>query len=141
MNNPGIATQLIDLLMTLFRPLDLIIVILVLVFGTAAVFRFQGGKGARAEVYVDNRKAAVFSLEGPETVKAIRTRIGRVELRVGNGTIRVVRSPCKQKICILQGEIAHTHERIICVPARMVIRVVEPENADSSEQPIDAVSY
>lgn len=130
-----------ELVMKLFRLLDIMIVLLIVAIGVAFIFLFEGSRGARAEVYVSGRKAAVFSLEGPEQMKEIQTRIGTVRIQVGKGSIHVVESPCKQKICILQGEIQHTHEKIICVPARMVITIVNPDESNDSQPKIDAVSY
>lgn len=127
--------------MKLIRPLDYFIIFIVLVMATAAVFLFKGTTGARAEIYVNKRKAAVFSLSGPETVKEINTRIGKIQLLVGNDHIKVLKSPCKQKICMLQGAIQHTHENIICLPAQMVISIVGPEDPENPFNQIDAISH
>ncbi len=127
--------------MKLIRPLDCLIILIVLVIGIAAVFLFRGTTGAKAEVYVNKRKTAVFSLSGPESIKEIDTQIGKIRLEIGNGSIRVLQSPCNQRICILQGAIHHTHENIICLPARMVISITGPEDADNPYNQIDAISH
>lgn len=127
--------------MKLIRPLDIIIVLLLLSAGTVSFFLIRGEQGARAEVYVDNRRVAVFSLSGPEQLKEIPTRIGNVQLAVGGGAIRVVKSPCTQKICVLQGRIRHTHEKIVCLPAQLVVTIVDPDKTEPAHGDVDAVSY
>lgn len=127
--------------MKLIRPLDSLIILLLLAAGGISFVLVKGEQGARAEVYVDNRRAAVFSLSGPEQLKEIKTGIGTVQLLVGEGAIHVVKSPCRRKICILQGKIRHTHEKIICVPAHMAITIIDPDKPGSEQGGVDAVSY
>lgn len=125
--------------MKLFRPLDSLLVAALVIATLIAVYAFQGSSGNRAEVHVDGEPVAVFDLESQPRQAEIDTRIGRIQLEIGRGTIRVLNSPCPQKICMLQGEIAHTHQQIICLPARMTIRIIN--SADHSTPQFDAISH
>lgn len=88
---------------------------------------------------MESEKVASFRLAGKEKTVFIETRIGKVELKVGKGSIQVLSSPCDHKICILQGAIQHTHEHIICLPARMYISITHGD--DNPFDQIDAISY
>ncbi len=127
--------------MKLIRPFDFVIGALIIIFAIMALVVFQGTEGGRAEVYVNKRKAAVFSLSGPERSKEIQTRIGKMQLLVGQGSIRVLTSHCSQKICILQGAIQYTHESIICLPSQVYIKIVKSNDSENPYQRIDAISY
>lgn len=96
--------------------------------------------GTTAEIYVSNRKAARFNLNGEIQQKEIPTRIGKIKIQFGHGEIRVIHSPCDQKICMLQGAIRHTFEQIVCLPARMQIVLTSTTPSLNSEE-IDAVSH
>lgn len=107
------------------RPFDLIVVSLILVIiCMLALFLREKDVGKKAEVYVGKNLYAVFNLDKEEEIKEIETKIGTVRLKVGNGKISVHSSPCRNKICMLRGEISHSHERIICLPTKMTIRII-----------------
>jgi hypothetical protein len=61
-----------------------------------------------------------FELSGP---------LGSTKLQISNGAVRVLSSPCPQKICIGMGQVSRSGELLACVPNRLVIRI-EGESAD-----------
>lgn len=103
--------------------------------------RFKGKGGSSAEVFLENRKIASFDLSGSLRTKTIDSRIGAITLEVGQSSIRVLQSPCNQKICLLQGAIKETHEHIICLPARMYITIVSENTTQNPFDAVDAFSY
>ena len=127
--------------MTFFRPFDLLILGLVLLGASVAYSLMDEEPGAIAEVYVSNRKAASFNISGAIQQKEIQTRIGKIRIEFGEGAIKVVHSPCNQKICILQGAIRHTYEHIICLPARMQIILTRTSQPADEKNTIDAISH
>ena len=124
-----------------FRPFDSVLVILICGLTIASFFLLKGTSGSRAEIYLESHKIASFELNGSERFKEIDSRIGTIQIRVGEGTIQVLESPCSQKICILQGAIRETHEHIICLPARMVISIINQKSGETSTDAVDAFSY
>jgi len=125
---------------TFFRPFDLFLLALVILGASVAYSLMDEEPGAIAEVYVSNQKAASFIISGETQQKEIQTRIGKIRIEYGQGAIRVVHSPCNQKICMLQGAIRHTHEHIICLPAQMQIILTRSTQPSDSEA-IDAISH
>ena len=119
-----------------FRPFDSVIILLVCMATIGSFIQLKGKSGSKAEIYLETKKIASFELNGPKRIKEIDSRIGKIKIQVGEGSIRVLKSPCNQKICILQGAIQETHEHIICLPARMYISII---NLKSKENPFDAV--
>ena len=126
--------------MTFFRPFDLILLTLVILGASVAYSLMDEEPGAIAEVYVSNRKAASFNISGETEQKEIQTRIGKIKIEYGQGTIKVLHSPCNQKICVLTGAIRHTYEHIICLTAQMQIVLIRSTQPSDSES-IDAISH
>ncbi len=126
---------------TLIRPLDSIIIVFILISTGLAFYLLKGNTGSKAEIHLGSKRIARFELQGDDRIKLIDTRIGQIKVRVGNGSIQVLSSPCDQKICILQGAIHNTHEHIVCLPAQMYISIVNSENADNLFDDIDAISH
>ncbi len=123
------------------RPLDILLIILVVISALSSFFLFKGQSGSKAEVYVAGSKAAVFDLNGKIQEKEIKTSIGLVRIKYGLGSIQIIKSPCTQKICILKGAVKTTHDHIICVPAQLTITVVNEDDSTSVLKGIDAFSH
>jgi hypothetical protein len=123
-----------------FRPFDVLLLTSVAAAAVWALFTSEGSTGTHADVYVQDRKAARFDLSEPERVKKISTDIGELSIRFGNGKIGVEHSPCPQKICMKKGEISETHEQIICLPARVLIRITGGSGTVKPEDTVDAVT-
>jgi hypothetical protein len=127
--------------MTLIRPLDIILLVIITAAAAGSFFLMEKEAGSQAEIYVNNRKTASFNLDGPVQFKDINTKIGKVRVKYGNGTIQVTQSPCVQKICIHQGSISHIYENIICLPAQLQIVIIDETNSLKSADGIDVISY
>ncbi|MGQ9631166.1 MAG: NusG domain II-containing protein [bacterium] len=81
-------------------------------------------------------KERVISLlrDGVITVEGA---LGDMKIEIKGGRARVIESNCPDKICIKQGWIANRGETIICVPNRVVIKVL----GEPPLNPVDAISY
>lgn len=127
--------------MRFFRPFDALVIALISAITLISFIQFKGKGGSRADVFLESRKTASFDLKGEHHLKKIETRIGTITLEIGQNSIKVLDSPCNQKICLLQGEIKETHEHIICLPARMYITIVSDKMNQNPFGTVDAFSY
>ncbi|MBU2515203.1 NusG domain II-containing protein [bacterium] len=127
--------------MAFFRPLDVLILILLFFSAIISFISFKSVSGSQAEIRIQNKTIAMLDLNQPLQEREIPTRIGVVTIQYGEGSIRVISSPCTQKICLLQGAIESTHEHIICLPARMTISIINDRNTINPLEKIDAFSY
>ena len=110
-----------------------IILFLVLaIMSVLAIFimRFAEPVGKTARIFSNNKLVRTVSLD-----KDVEFTIQNGEnyniIRVRNGKISVVKSDCKNQICVRQGEIDSSLFPIVCAPNGLVIRV------DSSEKSSD----
>ncbi|MCA1755227.1 MAG: NusG domain II-containing protein [Spirochaeta sp.] len=66
-----------------------------------------------------------FSVEGP---------LGPTEIEIADGEIRVVASPCRDKICIGAGWVSQSGQWIACLPNRVFVQVQSAAEADVDVQ-------
>jgi hypothetical protein len=135
------SISLVIIKMTLIRPLDIVVLVLIAAATVGSFFLMKKEAGSRAEIYVNNRKAASFNLDGPDQLKSIPTKIGEVRVKYGHGSVQVIQSPCPQKICIHQGAISHTYQNIICLPAQLQVVIIDETNSLKPADGIDGISY
>ena len=113
-----------------FKPADLIIYITLLaIFLLGAFISAHGNKG--------DVKIAIITLDGQEVHRVDLSSVdtpyefvieasseGYNLIRVEKGRIRVVRASCPDQIDVKQGWISKTHQSIICLPHRLLIRIL-----------------
>ena len=107
---------------------DLAILLLILAAGLSITWYFWHGAvpGREIVVSVDNLERYRFSLE-KDGEHTIRGRLGPMRIRIEGGRARVTASGCPLKICMKMGGISRSGQSIICLPNRVVIRVVGEE--------------
>lgn len=120
----------------LFGALDALVLALV---GAGAAFAWMTGpgeQGARATAFVGGKPVAWWPLSGALRTDTVQAALGPVVVRHGEGAIRIVRAPCPNHLCMKQGEASHSHDRLVCVPSRLVIVL---EGAARGKVEFDAV--
>lgn len=76
------------------------------------------------EVTVDSRVVATYDLK-----KDVDTVIegyggGTNHLIIEDGTVRIEEATCPDKVCIHQGRISMTGDIIVCLPNRVIARII-----------------
>ena len=109
--------------------------VLALVAGSlAAILAARpAGRGATALVRVRGREVARLSL-GEARSTTVRGRIGDAEIVVTRGEVRILRAPCRRKVCVRTGAVSRSGQVIVCVPNDLVVEV-----AGGEESPFDAI--
>jgi hypothetical protein len=105
-----------------FAWLDALIILTVvggLCYSIAALPRQEG---ATVNIYREGRLIARYPLSKNRDV-TIDGAIGKMVLRIENGSARVVSASCKEKICVSVGAIRRPSQEIVCVPNRVMITV------------------
>ena len=84
-------------------------------------------------VTVNQKETTRLSLDQDQKTH-VKGPIGLTEIEVKNGRARIIRSPCKNKVCIKSGYIRYADRLAACIPNRVVIRIV-----GKSHRGVDAV--
>jgi hypothetical protein len=107
------------------RPKVLDIVAVILGIGAIVAFSVfaysETGAGSQALIQADSGDY-VYSLETEVDVE-IDGPIGTSHIRVEDGGVRFVSSPCRDKICIAGGLITESGQWVACLPNRIFVRV------------------
>ena len=105
-------------------------------FGVILPFRqqtlFQGTSNPDAlyvEVSVDGRLVERLPLNG-EIVYDVPLKSGHMAIVVSDGQAAVLASDCPDQICVRTGRIHRPNQAVICVPNRVVVRIVGNIGAD-----------
>lgn len=118
------------------RPLDwLLLAVLVASGGWLTWDLFASPDGERAMVWIDGRRAAWYPLGGSIAIDSVQGALGPVVLEHGDGAIRVLRAPCPGHLCMRQGVVHRSGEKLVCVPSRVVVTI---EGGSSAMDGIDA---
>ena len=81
------------------------------------------GEGDWVVITVNQKETARLPLNTNQTTH-IKGSLGLTEVEVKNGQARIVRSPCKNKVCIKSGYIRYADRLTACIPNRVVVRIV-----------------
>ena len=78
--------------------------------------------GNRAVVEINGRRIAEINLkkDGKYRYKGHK---GDMVFEVKNGKIAAIESSCDKKICVHTGFISSPHEKIVCIPNRVVVSI------------------
>ena len=95
-------------------------------------FIFYGGRNVQkasskiAYIYSENQLFREYVLDDDvsDEVK-IKTEKGYNILHIEDGQIWIHDASCPDKICISQGKISHDGEIIVCLPNKMLIKIVD----------------
>jgi hypothetical protein len=108
---------------------DIVLVVLVVFAAAASLFLVSrasaGEKGSLAIIEVNGKEVKRIALgdSQPSREFTVRGVLGPSTLQVKDGRVRMLRSTCRDKICIGVGWIDAPGKAVVCLPNRVVIRV------------------
>lgn len=133
------------------RKADIILLIVLVVIGIAAsaalaMSKTEAGKNAKVIIESNGKEYAEYSLYSEETVvvpapkqlsmdapdvKASESADVKYDyynvVKISGGEVSVTEASCKNQVCVKHGSISHTGETIVCLPNRLVVRIIDPE--------------
>jgi len=59
-----------------------------------------------------------------DQITQVKGPLGLTKVEIKKGRARIVRSPCKNKVCIKSGYIRYADRVAACVPNRVIVRIV-----------------
>ena len=90
-------------------------------------------KGDWVVVTVNQKETIRLPLNQDQIIH-VKGPLGLTEIEVKKERARIVRSPCKNKVCIKSGYIRYADRLAACIPNRVVVRIV-----GKSHRGVDAV--
>ena len=108
-----------------------LVVVLALIVLLSFLLPLRQGLGTRVLVSSGDRTLFVADLNRDQLVE-LEGPLGVTLLQIEAGLVRVLSSPCPQKICIGLGDVSHVGDLLACVPNRLVIRIAGDSDAQES---------
>lgn len=114
----------------------LAVIALVALLTTLVYARTFISNGSEVVIRSDGREVACYSLSDERRTIKIDGPLGKSVVEISSDKARMLDSPCPQKTCCAQGWITGPERAIICIPNRVVIKIVSAKTKTS----LDAVS-
>lgn len=73
-------------------------------------------------IYIDNRLYARYPLSQDKTVNIPGTE-GDATLQINGGAVQIIKSPCRNQICVKSGAIKSSAASLVCVPGHFIVRI------------------
>lgn len=61
---------------------------------------------------------------------AVKGPLGHSKIEVKDGKVRMLDSPCPLKLCVKEGYIEKPNDMIVCLPNKVIIRIMGEEQLD-----------
>ena len=104
-------------IMPRFRPLDILIILLVVAGGVFFTVRGAVRKGSRVSV---NANGVHYEYSATSNgVYTVAGELGETTFEIKDGRVRIIDSPCPNKTCVAQG----WHNPLVCLPNKVMITV------------------
>ena len=94
----------------------------VLIIGIFSVSAYANPSAPGTVVISAPESEWIFSLSD-EGIYAIPGELGDMTIEIRDRQVRVLDSPCREKICIRTGAISRSGAWIACIPSRVFIRI------------------
>jgi hypothetical protein len=98
------------------------------------VIRHFHHEGKRVVIESDGDGVGDFSLKEDRLVP-VKGKLGTTWVKMTEGGVRIVDSPCPYKLCVKSGLIRRSGQTLICLPNRVIVRIAGDEG-----EAVDAVS-
>lgn len=121
------------------RDMILIFILAAIALLTFFATRFlgQGSEANAAEISADGKLVEHIILEKAQQKEyTVQGPLGKTIIQVQDGEARIIDSPCPDKLCVRMGWVRAKGQSAICVPNRILLRVVSDDN-----NKIDSISH
>ena len=110
---------------------DIILAAVLLSVSFAALLLLRPGmSGSLAEVSVDGRPWAEYSLSEDRSVR-IETEYGINVLEIKDGCVRISEADCPNRDCVRSGPASREGQLIVCLPHRLVVNIKGGDGYDA----------
>ena len=115
------------------KPFDFLLIILILFLGLFLCLHGVGKKGGLVAVNADGRQYE-YSAE-KNGIYEVQGVLGKTVFEIKDGKVRIIDSPCQNKICVNQG----WHTPLVCLPNNVIITLQNASDMTGQGE-YDAVS-
>lgn len=119
--------------MKIIKKADIILFIILTVFGLAISILFLPGMGDKSgdtvRISVDGKHYASYPLSEDREIE-IKNGKHSNTIKIENGSVRMLQSNCKNQICVKSGSVSRLRSSIVCLPNRVVVEIENRKGGD-----------
>lgn len=108
----------------------LIVILVVIIFSSILITNKDSKASNEAIVYYNNEIALRIDLNTKLQDYVVKGYNGDVKIKAGEGKIKVMQENSPLHLCSKQGYISKSHETIVCLPNKIVIKLESNDNLD-----------
>lgn len=110
----------------IFKIGDLIVLAVFIIAAALAIYFMTKPTGSEVYIYKDGKLLEAVSLSVEKTVKIDE----HITVKISGGAAFVLKSDCKGQDCVKAGKISKVGEMIVCLPNKVVIKIVGDGEVD-----------
>jgi len=111
-------------ILKVITPGDKILVVLILALGIISLIALNHVRQPGESVIIEVNGQVVQQLDlNTSQEVTVNGSIGKIVIKIDQGTARVIHSDCPEKICVKTGKIHRVGEMIVCVPNKVVVKI------------------
>lgn len=110
----------------IFKIGDLIVLAVFIIAAALAIYFMTKPTGSEVYIYKDGKLLETVSLSTEKTVKVDE----HITVKISGGAAYVLKSDCKGQDCVKAGKISKVGEMIVCLPNKVVIKIVGDGEVD-----------
>ena len=115
---------------------DKILVVLIFAFGIVSLAALKHLRQPGDAVIIEVKGQVVQRLDLNTSQEiTVNGAIGKTTVKIEGGAAQVIHSDCPEKICVKTGKITHAGEIIVCIPNKVVVKIIGKE-----KNPFDVIT-
>ena len=109
----------------MIKKADIVLFILILIFGTAvSIWSLTANtSGDKAAVTVDGQVYGTYSLLEDQEIQVVQDEDHINYITIKDGTVSMTFSTCKNQVCVNTSTISETMDSIVCLPNKVMIEI------------------
>lgn len=121
------------------KKMDIILLVTIIIVAMIIFifYKFNLKDGNTVIVYYNNNIIYTHSL-GDDTEKTIKTPLGINKIIISDGKVKMIEADCPDKLCIYQKSINKVGENIVCLPHKLIVKIINNKSQENIE--LDSIS-
>ena len=109
----------------MIKKADIVLFILILIFGTAvSIWSLTANTaGVKATVTVDGQVYGTYNLLEDQEIQVVQDDDHINYITIKDGTVSMTFSTCKNQVCVNTSTISETMDSIVCLPNKVMIEI------------------
>ncbi len=96
----------------------------------SAILFFTRQTGGKVAVIQDGKQIAEYGLNKNQSITIPAPNGGENTFIIADGTVKMTDANCPDKLCVHQPEISYNGQTIVCLPHKLVLKIISEENPE-----------